>query len=151
MCQSLHMYTNTHTHTHTHTHLLSIIEPRVNSVTSSFHSKWAFQEQMVEICGCLCVCPCLSCVSLRPSSKIKFFFGFWEPVDWAGAGLRLLTGIYATFNLITMWSSGLFGLLTSWASYSEPLFLCPMTQKGNIWAQSNDNHDSQNVLRLYET
>lgn len=49
------------------------------------------------------VCVCLLCVSPVPSTEIKSFFGLWEPVRWAGAGLRLLTEMDATFNVITGW------------------------------------------------
>lgn len=34
--------------------------------------------------------------------KDQILFWFWEPVGCAGAGLPLLTEIYATFNLITV-------------------------------------------------
>lgn len=83
----------------TQTHLSGFIEPHVNSATSSrFIQNEPFQKQMVEICSCLCVQACLFWVSSGLSSEIKF--SFWESAGWAGAGLRLLTQMYAALDVI---------------------------------------------------
>lgn len=91
------VYTNS-----AHTHLLCFIEPHVNSVASSFLfiQNEPFQSRWPSYVS---VCVCLFCVSPVPSTEVKFFFWLWEPVRWAGAGLRLLTEKDATFNVITGW------------------------------------------------
>lgn len=105
------VYTNS-----AHTHLLCFIEPHVNSVASSFLfiQNEPFQSRWPSYVS---VCVCLFCVSPVPSTEVKFFFWLWEPVRWAGAGLRLLTEMDATFNVITGWPhSMLEWQKKSWAS-----------------------------------
>lgn len=123
-----------YTHTQTHTHLLSFIEPEL----TLWHPLFSFKMSLSEADGWdTCVFMCLHVFVLCFAEAIikdQILFWFWEPVGWAGAGFPLLREIYATFNLITMWSSSLFGLLTSWASYRKlccwgSLFLFPDPKK----------------------
>lgn len=52
---------------------------------------------MAELCECLCVFTLCFTGSIN---RDQILFGLWEPVRWAGAGLRLLTEMDATFNVI---------------------------------------------------
>lgn len=108
--------THTHTQTHTNTHLLSFIEPHANSVASVLFLQ---NQQMVEVCGCLCICVFILWFTEAESSKFLVTFSFGELQDGAAAGFPLLRKkkTYATFNLITVWFSFLLNYWTNWASY----------------------------------
>lgn len=121
------MFAKVYTHTHEHTCWASL-----SPMLTVWHPLFSFKLSLSEADGwAIWVFVCLNMFILcfTEASKIRFFFWFWESVGWAGADLRLLTDIYATFNLITMWSS-------SWASYRKlgywsPLFLSLDAKKGN--------------------
>lgn len=102
---------------HKHAH---ICWASLSVMLTLWHPLFSFKMSLWEADGWatwvfVCVWACLSGAALRSPSKIRSISCFWESVGWAEAGLRLLTEAYATFHLITVWSSCLFGLLTSWA------------------------------------
>lgn len=126
-----------YTHTQTHTH---ICWAPLSLMLTLWYPLFSFKMSPSEadgwdmcVCVCVCVFVCLRVFILCFTEAIikdRILFWFWEPVGWAGPGLRLLREIHATLNLITVWSSSLFGLLTRWASYRKlccwaPLFLSP--------------------------
>lgn len=81
------------------------------------------------------VCVCLFCVSPVSSTEIKFFFWLWESVRWAGAGLRLLTEMDATFNVITGWPDSMLEWQTSWASERKLAWWSPQNLKFQFLTQ----------------
>lgn len=88
----------------TQTHLSGLMEPHVNSWTSSrFVQNEPFQMQMVELRNCLCVQACLFEGSHQRSDSLLE----------SRSCLHLLTQVYATLDVIMARSSSLLGLQTS--------------------------------------